>query len=215
MLSAIKIDFEFIDEDKKTEYFKTAFLRQSGLIIWWLINFIVINALGPNFSIELILMEVIYALLMIWLFAVITFKAINYKEFSVILNPLVLIIGIVALIICSIAIIVMFPWMKFWCPRLLSCLKNSLTKVRHIDNNPNESGDQSILSSEHASINQSSGPIKWVCLDPVFDSDLTPAVLPWGHVFHFECINYWVRSRGNATCPYDRTKVLWHQINRI
>ena len=72
---------------------------ESLLFLWWLVNFTIINTLGPHLSIAMIIMEVVYALITLWFFAIITMKALKKSSSSIICNPLILIIGFVPLIL--------------------------------------------------------------------------------------------------------------------
>ena len=71
----------------------------SLLFLWWLINFVIINALGPHLSAAMILMEVLYVLVTLWFFAIITLKAFEKSSYLIVCNPLVIIIGLVTLIL--------------------------------------------------------------------------------------------------------------------
>ena len=69
------------------------------LFLWWLINFVIINVLGPHLSIAMIIMEVLYTLVTLWFFVIIVMKASGVSSFTIVCNPLVIIIGFVILIL--------------------------------------------------------------------------------------------------------------------
>ena len=55
-----------------------------------------------------------------------------------------------------------------------------------------------------------------ICKDSIYlHNERDYAVLPCGHIFHYECIDDWIGIRGHNSCPIDRRQVLRHQIVRI
>ena len=95
MLYGLKIDWYF--ENKKTR----SILYQSALFVWTVFNFPVVFIFFNQLSLVLIIMRGLYALLMIWLFATITLNTCHLNKYSIILNPLVIIIGGLLVIIFS------------------------------------------------------------------------------------------------------------------
>ena len=93
MLQAIK--FAFLEESYGSANFYTIIgmiLCQILLILWWLINFVIINALGPHLSIAMIILEVLNTLATLWFFVIIVMKASDVSSFTMVCNPLVIII---------------------------------------------------------------------------------------------------------------------------
>ena len=93
MLNAIKYGLLEVDEDQKPNTLRNTIVMQGLLFIWWIINYSIINALGPDLSGGMIFMQVLYALITLWFFATISLKAIDIKKFLLIVNPLVLLFG--------------------------------------------------------------------------------------------------------------------------
>ena len=108
MLQAIQFGILDTDDDEKPEFLRNAILFQGLLFVWWLINFSIINALGPDLSGGMIFMEVLYALVTLWFFAVISLKSIDLKKYLMLLNPLVSLIGPVV-----VSFILMFVGFKY------------------------------------------------------------------------------------------------------
>ena len=71
MLQAIQFGILQADEDEKLSFLRNTILFEGLLFIWWLINFAVINALGPDLSGGMIFMGALYALITLWFFAII------------------------------------------------------------------------------------------------------------------------------------------------
>ena len=109
MLQAIKFAI-LAEEYDQAEYENACGVLscESLLFLWWLVNFTIINTLGPHLSVGMIIMEVVYALVTLWFFAIITMKGFEKSSCSIICNPLVIIIGPVTLILLSVIALIAF-----------------------------------------------------------------------------------------------------------
>ena len=109
---------------------------ESLLFLWWLVNFTIINTLGPHLSIAMIIMEVVYALITLWFFAIITMKALKKSSCSIICNPFILIIGFVPLIlflvIGSIALILV--GIMHWFSKCINCQEKATEQSEEHEN---------------------------------------------------------------------------------
>ena len=74
-------------------------LYESSLILWWFINFLIINAFGPHLSTGVIIMEVVYALITLWFFVFIPIKTWADSSYVIVSNPLVFIIILLTVIL--------------------------------------------------------------------------------------------------------------------
>ena len=100
ILQAIKIAILGEEYDlERCEAIGGVVLCEILLLLWWLINFVIINVLGPHLSIAMIIMEVLYTLVTLWFFVIIILKALEKSELAILCNPLVIIIGFVILIL--------------------------------------------------------------------------------------------------------------------
>ena len=100
MLQAIKIAIPAEEYDQeKCKTVCLVILFESSLFLWWLINFVIIDVLGPHLSAGMIIMEVFYALVTLWFFVIIILKALEKSDFVILCNPLVIIIGLVIFIL--------------------------------------------------------------------------------------------------------------------
>ena len=100
ILQAIKIAILGEEYDlERCEAIGGVVLCEILLLLWWLINFVIINALGSHLSIAMIIMEVLYTLVTLWFFIIIVMKASDVSSFTIVCNPLVIIICLVILIL--------------------------------------------------------------------------------------------------------------------
>ena len=54
-----------------------------------------------------------------------------------------------------------------------------------------------------------------ICTSPIFHNEGIPAVLPCGHMYHYQCIDGWIGNRGQNICPIDRRQTNREQILRL
>ena len=210
-LSAVQYGIQQIPDNEKIQILRNAILFQSPLMIWWAANYTFIYKWDLDLVPGMLFIEIFYAVIMIWFFATISLKSIQLKNYSMILNPIVLIpsviiIGTIFLIILVLTILFKLPYLglKLWITKLIINYRNApedhLNQYQNLD--PVENQD----------INQTECVI---CTYPIFQNETTPAVLPCGHIFHFECIDDWIGNRGNTVCPADRRETLRSQIVKL
>ena len=92
ILQAIVCSLRQVNDNEKIKALVDTILLQGLLFTWWLVNFVIINTLGPKLSLILMIVELLYALITLWFFAIISLKVIGYKKFMMFLNPLIPII---------------------------------------------------------------------------------------------------------------------------
>ena len=181
---------------------RSATYFQSGLIAWWVVNFSIIYALGPNLSVGMEIVQIFYALTMIWFFSIISFKTIDFSMYSMILNPFVLIIGTIFAIILPF----IFPCMLLWFS-VTSWYSKPVPRIIDVPE-----ADPEALQNANQDIHK----IIWaIWSDPVFEDGETPASLSWGHLFHLGCIDRWIETRGDIKCPVDNRNTSRDQVLKV
>ena len=202
MLKTIRHGVQYKYEDERIYGSRNAIYFQSGLIVWWIINYSIINTLGPNFSLGMIVVQILYALLMIWFFATITLKTIDFSKYSMIFNPLVLIFESMFAAIFGVIYSSILLW---FCVKDIWSLSNS---------HSTEAPDRDL--QVYQNVNQDIHQITWeLWSDLVFWGDRDSAILPWGHIFHFDCIKIWIEIKRNKTCPKDHKRIVRSQIRKL
>ena len=85
------------------------------------------------------------------------------------------------------------------------------------DQNVNQSEEENDDANNEEIANQNAIQIEWIiCKDSIYlRNERDYAVLPCGHMFHYECIDDWIGNRRKNSCPIDRTRVLRNQIIKI
>ena len=224
MLSALQLGLQRINDNERRKTITLAIFYQSPLMIW--VTYY-IKVTTNNFTLEpgMIVLEVIYIMIMLWFFCTISLKAIQIKEYSMVLNPLIAIFSLIFSIISLPFLLIysIYQGFKLWYQKLILCWQNfrrirddelheNLIEFHDEEQNVDQGYDQQENQIEHQIEDQA----EWaICKYPIFQNEGTPAVLPCGHLFHFECIDYWIGIREQNICPFDRRPTFRNQIVRL
>ena len=101
ILQAIKFAILAEEYDQENSILSKVVSCVSLLFLWWFINFALIIALNTDMSTTMILIETLYALITLWFFVIITLKAFKKSSYTILCNPLIIIIGLVSLILVA------------------------------------------------------------------------------------------------------------------
>ena len=189
--------------DKKVTGSRTALYLQSGLILWSVVNYSIINAFGPSLSLAMVIVQIFYPLIMVWFFTTITLKTIEASQYWMIYHPFVMVFEAILAII----LLLIFPFVILWFSATLWCSESIPGRIE-VPRKRNNYAFQHINKDIHK--------ICWaIWLDPVFEDQKTQAALPWGHLFHMDCINRFLGKKAQFRCPIDKKITSRDQVLKV
>ena len=192
------------------------------LIIWWVSNLAAIFILPPNLVADSWYINFLYGLLIIWFYFALILHLCYLKRYLMIFNPLLIIIEIIFALLGIVVFYSRLPsyFIILWFSNLISYCCFAPKRNLDIDRNYNDLSDDelSVQNSIDDTVKQKTlNQVECIiCTDSIYLQDERKhAVLPCGHLFHLECIQDWIGTRGKNTCPIDRKVVSQEQILKI